>query len=75
MRICAANRNPDREVDKYLPSLDAQRSLYGAEIGLISLKLARSNAELSLYKALDFGGGLSTKTDRADTVSAIAKIT
>ncbi len=55
MRICAANRNPDREVDKYLPSLDAQRSLYGAEIGLIGLKLARSNAEISLYRAL--GGG------------------
>jgi multidrug efflux system outer membrane protein len=43
-------------VDNYLPSLDAQRSLYGAQIGLIGLKLARSNAALSLYKAL--GGGV-----------------
>jgi multidrug efflux system outer membrane protein len=42
-------------VDNYLPSLDAQRSLYGAEIGLIGLRLARTNAQISLYKAL--GGG------------------
>ena len=42
-------------VDNYLPSLDAQRSLYGAEIGLISLRLTRTNAMVSLYKAL--GGG------------------
>ncbi len=43
-------------VDNYLPSLDAQRSLYGAGIGLIGLKLARTNAQISLYKAL--GGGM-----------------
>ncbi|MHB8090305.1 MAG: efflux transporter outer membrane subunit [Syntrophales bacterium] len=42
-------------VDNYLPTLDAQRSLYAAESGLISLRLARVNALVSLYKAL--GGG------------------
>jgi len=42
-------------VDSYLPTLDAQRSLYAAESGMISLQLARANAVVSLYKAL--GGG------------------
>ncbi|MHB8828706.1 MAG: efflux transporter outer membrane subunit [Syntrophales bacterium] len=42
-------------VDNYLPTLDAQRSLYAAESGMISLQLARVNAMVSLYKAL--GGG------------------
>jgi len=43
-------------IDNYLPSLDAQRSLYGAEAGLIGLRLARTNAMISLYRAL--GGGV-----------------
>jgi len=43
-------------VDSYLPTLDAERSLYAAESGLIGLRLARMNALVSLYKAL--GGGV-----------------
>lgn len=42
-------------VDSYLSVLDAQRSLYGAQQGLIMLRLARLNNTVTLYKAL--GGG------------------
>ncbi|MFZ2398802.1 MAG: efflux transporter outer membrane subunit, partial [Smithella sp.] len=42
-------------IDSYLPVLDAQRSLYGAEQGLITLRLARINNFITLYKSL--GGG------------------
>jgi outer membrane protein, multidrug efflux system len=42
-------------IDSYLAVLDAQRSLYGAEQGLIFLRLARVNNTIALYKAL--GGG------------------
>jgi multidrug efflux system outer membrane protein len=39
-------------IDSYLSVLDAQRSLYGAEQGLIVLRLARINNTVALYKAL-----------------------
>ncbi len=42
-------------IDSYLSVLDAQRSLYGAQKGLISLQLFRLSNEVALYKAL--GGG------------------
>ena len=42
-------------IDSQLGVLDAQRSLYAAQQGLISLRLARLNNALMLYKAL--GGG------------------
>jgi multidrug efflux system outer membrane protein len=42
-------------VDSQLPVLDAQRSLYGAQQGLIALRLAEISNQLTLYKAL--GGG------------------
>jgi multidrug efflux system outer membrane protein len=42
-------------IDSYLAVLDAQRSLYGAQQGLIMLHLARLNNAVALYKAL--GGG------------------
>ena len=42
-------------IDSYLSVLDAQRSLYGAEQGLIMLRLARINNFITLYKSL--GGG------------------
>ncbi|MFA5324404.1 MAG: TolC family protein, partial [Smithella sp.] len=42
-------------IDSYLSVLDAQRTLYGAEQGLIMLRLARINNLISLYKSL--GGG------------------
>jgi multidrug efflux system outer membrane protein len=42
-------------IDSYLSVLDAQRSLYGAQQGLIVLRLARINNTVTLYKVL--GGG------------------
>lgn len=45
----------DKGIDSYLAVLDAQRSLYGAQKGLIALHLARLNNAVALYKAL--GGG------------------
>jgi outer membrane protein, multidrug efflux system len=42
-------------VDSYLSTLDAQRSLYAAEQGLIMVRQAELSNQVSLYKAL--GGG------------------
>ena len=42
-------------VDSYLNLLDAQRSLYGAELELISTRLSDASNRVALYKAL--GGG------------------
>lgn len=42
-------------IDGYLSVLDAQRSLYGAEQGLIALRLARITNLVTLYRVL--GGG------------------
>jgi outer membrane protein, multidrug efflux system len=44
-------------IDSYLSVLDAQRSLYGAQQGLIAVRLARLNNLVTLYKVL--GGGAS----------------
>ena len=43
-------------IDSYLAVLDAQRSLYAARQGLISLRLARLNNLVALYKILGGGG-------------------
>ena len=45
----------EKGVDSYLSVLDAQRSLYGAQQGMIMLNLARINNQITLYKTL--GGG------------------
>lgn len=42
-------------IDSYLAVLDAQRSLYGAQQGLITLRLAELSSLVTLYKV--FGGG------------------
>ena len=42
-------------IDSYLGVLDAQRSLYGAQQGLIYLHLARLVNRVTLYKVLDSG--------------------
>jgi multidrug efflux system outer membrane protein len=44
-------------IDSYLAVLDAQRSLYAAQQGLISLRGARLNNVVTLYKVLGGGGG------------------
>ena len=44
-------------IDSYLNVLDAQRSLYAAQQGLITLRLARLNYLITLYKVLGGGDG------------------
>jgi multidrug efflux system outer membrane protein len=44
-------------IDSYLSVLDAQRSLYGAQQGLIAIRLSRLTNLVTLYKVL--GGGAS----------------
>ena len=50
-----ANARYIKGIDSYLSVLDAQRSLYSAEQGLIALRLAQLNNTVVLYKAI--GGG------------------
>ncbi len=45
----------EQGIDSYLAVLDAQRSLYTAEQGLVSLRLAKVASQIRLYAAL--GGG------------------
>ncbi|MFE1727848.1 multidrug efflux RND transporter outer membrane channel subunit AdeK, partial [Acinetobacter baumannii] len=51
-------------IDSYLTVLDAQRSSYAAEQGLLLLQQANLNNQIELYKTL--GGGLKANT--SDTV-------
>ncbi|MEB2317498.1 MAG: AdeC/AdeK/OprM family multidrug efflux complex outer membrane factor [Pseudomonadota bacterium] len=64
-----ANRLADlrfrQGVDSYLAVLDAQRSLYAAQQGLIELRAARSANLVTLYRAL--GGGWSAADETAGT--------
>ncbi len=50
-----SNARYTKGIDSYLSVLDAQRSLYGAQQGLIVLRLARLVNRVMLYMAL--GGG------------------
>ena len=43
-------------IDSYLGVLDAQRSLYAAEQGLIAIRLARLANQVRLYAVLGGGG-------------------
>jgi multidrug efflux system outer membrane protein len=45
----------DKGIDSYLTVLDAQRSLYAAQQGLVSLRLAKLANQVQLYAVL--GGG------------------
>lgn len=53
-------------IDGYLSVLDAQRSTYSAQQGLLALKQANLNNQIELYKAL--GGGI-----KADTTTQLQK--
>jgi multidrug efflux system outer membrane protein len=50
-------------VDSYLATLDAQRSLYAAQQGLVSVRQAALANQVTLYKAL--GGGWQAQTRAA----------
>jgi multidrug efflux system outer membrane protein len=47
-------------VDSFLPVLDAQRTLYSSQLGLVNLELLRLQNTATLYKAL--GGGMKERT-------------
>ena len=49
-------------VDSYLSALDAQRSYYSAQQGLVSLRLAVATNAVTLYKVL--GGGAQAPDGR-----------
>ena len=49
-------------IDSYLSVLDAQRSLYAAEQGLITIRLARLINMVTLYKVLGGGDNLGPRT-------------
>jgi multidrug efflux system outer membrane protein len=52
----------EREIGSYLSVLDAQRSLYAAQQGLVSLRLAKLANQVRLYAALGGGGDSSSET-------------
>jgi multidrug efflux system outer membrane protein len=54
-------------VDSYLNVLDAQRTLYGAQQGIVAVRVARLQNLITLYKAL--GGGWKEKTVPAQAAS------
>jgi multidrug efflux system outer membrane protein len=56
-----ASARYDSGIDDYLTVLDAQRSLYAAQQGLILARLAKLNNAVALYKAL--GGGAAVEAD------------
>ncbi len=61
----------EKGIDSYLSVLDAQRSLYAAQQGLVSLRLAKVSNQVTLYAAL--GGGWQPapkKTDASTTQPA-----
>ena len=53
-----------RGIDSYLSVLDAQRSLYAAQQGLVSLRLAKLSSDVKLYAVL--GGGWQVDETVAD---------
>lgn len=55
-----------RGIDSYLSVLDAQRSLYGAQQGLISVRLSRLTNLVTLYKVL--GGGASECSPKSQEI-------
>jgi len=52
----------EREIESYLSVLDAQRSLYANELGLVSLRLAKLANQVTLYAVL--GGGSLTESQQ-----------
>ncbi|MCX5813921.1 MAG: efflux transporter outer membrane subunit [Proteobacteria bacterium] len=52
-----SNARYTKGIDSYLPVLDAQRSLYSAQQGLIAIRLSRLANLVTLYKVLGGGTG------------------
>lgn len=60
----------EKGIDSYLGVLDAQRSLFAAQQGLVSLKLAKLASQVRLYAAL--GGGWETEEPSTTTAKTAA---
>lgn len=60
----------DRGIDSYLSVLDAQRSLYAAQQGLVSLHLAQLANQVRLYAVLGGGADPVAETAEAERQSA-----
>jgi multidrug efflux system outer membrane protein len=58
-----ASSRYDKGIDSYLSVLDAQRSLYAAQQGLVSLRLAKLVSDVRLYAVL--GGGAAAEVNAA----------
>jgi multidrug efflux system outer membrane protein len=58
-----SNSRYAKGIDSYLSVLDAQRSLYAAQQGLVALRLARIVNQVRLYAVLG-GGGRTESADR-----------
>ena len=52
-----SNSRYEKGIDTYLSVLDAQRSLYAAQQGLITVRLAKLANQVKLYAVLGGGGG------------------
>jgi multidrug efflux system outer membrane protein len=65
-----SNSRYNMGIDSYLSVLDAQRSLYAAQQGLVSLHLAKLANQVRLYAAL--GGGGDTPTPSAGPQAMIS---
>ena len=50
----------EKGIDIYLNVLDAQRSLYAAQVGLIAIRLAKLSNQVRLYAVLGGGGDTNT---------------
>lgn len=73
-RICnLADRRYANGIDSYLGVLDAQRSLYGAQQGLVSLQLARFANEVRLYAVLGGGGDSAGSITNADSSTGVGR--
>jgi multidrug efflux system outer membrane protein len=59
-----SNARYDKGIDSYLGVLDAQRSLYAAQQGLVSLRLAKLANQVRLYAVL--GGGSDSPPERTE---------
>jgi multidrug efflux system outer membrane protein len=55
-----SNLRYEKGIDIYLNVLDAQRSLYAAQQGLIAIRLAKLTNQVRLYAVLGGGSGAST---------------
>jgi multidrug efflux system outer membrane protein len=69
-----SNSRYDKGIDSYLGVLDAQRSLFAAQQGLVSLRLAKLANQVSLYAVLGGGWETEKQSNGSNTlISASAK--